>query len=228
MEQETLREIVAENRSLEEQLTKRNEQYIFDLKKSLIAANLSEEMQAKVLHEMLPNLIEGQKTGKTARQLYGTVSERTMEIIEMPEQMKESPQWHVWLDNALLLLAILTIMTGIMGIFSSKNNATFGVITILVTSIAGGFFLVIMNKYIYQYDRPGADKSKKPKFWKSAGILFLGALGWIIIMSVTMALPTKININLDPVVNVIIGLLALGARYLLKKKLNIQGGAFMR
>lgn len=43
MEAEQLREIVKENAQLEEQLTKRNQQYIFDLKKSLEAANLSEE-----------------------------------------------------------------------------------------------------------------------------------------------------------------------------------------
>ena len=42
MEAEALRAIVAENRQLEQNLTKRNEQYIFDLKKSLKAANLSE------------------------------------------------------------------------------------------------------------------------------------------------------------------------------------------
>ena len=38
MESEQLREIVKENNQLEEKLTKRNQQYIFDLKKSLEAA----------------------------------------------------------------------------------------------------------------------------------------------------------------------------------------------
>ena len=38
MEAEALRAIVAENRQLEQNLTKRNEQYIFDLKKSLKAS----------------------------------------------------------------------------------------------------------------------------------------------------------------------------------------------
>ena len=39
MEPEQLREIVKENNSLEEKLTKRNQQYIFDLKKSVEEAN---------------------------------------------------------------------------------------------------------------------------------------------------------------------------------------------
>ena len=76
MEPETLRNYVSENRELEQQLTKRNQQYIFDLKKSLEAANLSEEEKTIALHEMLPVLVKEQKGGKTARQLFGTVSER--------------------------------------------------------------------------------------------------------------------------------------------------------
>ena len=84
MEAEALRAIVAENRQLEQNLTKRNEQYIFDLKKSLKAANLSEEELALALHGILPELVAGQKTGKTARQLFGTVSELSLIHISEP------------------------------------------------------------------------------------------------------------------------------------------------
>ena len=63
MEPETLRNYVSENRELEQQLTKRNQQYIFDLKKSLEAANLSEEEKTIALHEMLPVLVKEQKGG---------------------------------------------------------------------------------------------------------------------------------------------------------------------
>ena len=42
MDPEIVRNYVAENRALEQELTKKNQQYIFDLKKSLAASNLSE------------------------------------------------------------------------------------------------------------------------------------------------------------------------------------------
>ncbi len=42
---------------------------IFDLKKSLEAANLSEEEKVKALHDILPTLVAEQKGGKTARQI---------------------------------------------------------------------------------------------------------------------------------------------------------------
>ncbi len=87
MEPEQLREIVKENNSLETKLTKRNQQYIFDLKKSLEAANLSEEEKVKALHDIL-TLVAEQKGGKTARQLFGTVSERTEAIINKPAEVQ--------------------------------------------------------------------------------------------------------------------------------------------
>lgn len=64
MEPEKLQALQAENIQLEAKLTKRNEQYIFDLKKSLRAANLTEEQTITALNEMLPVLVEEQKTGK--------------------------------------------------------------------------------------------------------------------------------------------------------------------
>ena len=63
MESEQLREIVKDNNQLEEKLTKRNQQYIFDLKKSLEEANLSEEEKVKELHDILPTLVSEQKGG---------------------------------------------------------------------------------------------------------------------------------------------------------------------
>ncbi len=103
MDPEIVRNYVAENRALEQELTKKNQQYIFDLKKSLAAANLSEEEKAVALHDMLPLLVQEQKAGRTARQLFGTVSERTEAILNKPEEVKETKPVFMWLDNALLI-----------------------------------------------------------------------------------------------------------------------------
>lgn len=88
MEPEKLQTLQAENVQLEEKLTKRNEQYIFDLKKALKAANLTDEQTIVALNEMLPTLVEEQKSGKTARQLFGTVSERLDAIVNKPAEQK--------------------------------------------------------------------------------------------------------------------------------------------
>ena len=132
MEPETLREYVSENRELETKLTKRNQQYIFDLKKSLEAANLSAEEQALALHEILPVLVLEQKGGRTARQIFGTVSERTEAILIKPEEAPKgsSPLW-MWIDNSLLILGIFGLVTGVMGIFVKDSAQTYGLLTFL-------------------------------------------------------------------------------------------------
>lgn len=229
MEPEKMREIVSENRSLEEQLTKRNQQYIFDLKKSLAAANLSEEEQALALHDILPTLVTEQKTGKTARQLFGTVSERTESIINKPEAPVEADKRPVlmWLDNFMLLFGIFAIMTSLLQLFAQNSSSTqavgYGLIGLLAASAVGGWVFYLMYKYIYQYEQPGADRSKKPKMWKTALVLVLATLFWMAAFSLASILPATINLQLDPIIMVVLGLLVLVGRHFLKKKFNIVG-----
>jgi len=223
MEPETLRGYVSKNRELEKQLTKRNQQYIFDLKKSLEAANLSEEEKAIALHEILPVLVKEQKGGRTARQLFGTVSERTEAILNKPEEVKETKPVMMWLDNTLLILGIFGIMMGIMGLFARDSAQPYGIITFISMAMVGGWVFYIMYKYMYQYERPGADKSQRPKMWKIMLILIGSFFLWIATIAVTSLLPISINIVLDPVILAVIGAAAIGLRYYLKKKYNIVG-----
>ena len=223
MDPEIVRNYVAENRALEQELTKKNQQYIFDLKKSLAAANLSEEEKAVALHDMLPLLVQEQKTGRTARQLFGTVSERTEAILNKPEEVKETKPVFMWLDNALLILGVFGLMLGTMGLFFRNSVEVYGLITLFLMAGFGGWVFYLMYKYVYQYERPGADKSKRPKLWKILLILGGAFLAWVFIIGVSALIPPFINIILPPLAFVIVGGSALGIRYYLKKKYNIVG-----
>lgn len=224
MEPEVIRQYVAQNRELETQLTKRNQQYIFDLKKALKAANLSEEELALVMHEMLPVLVREQKSGVTARQLFGTVSERTDAIINQPteeEQTNNTPVM-IWLDNFLLLLGLFGLFIGLVAQFSKGQPQPYGVLTLLATTVVGGWAFYLMHKYIYQYQMPGADKSKRPKGGKVALILIGVFVLWFVAILGSGLIPTTINIILPPVVMIIIGVIALAVRFYVKKKFNIE------
>ncbi|MFV0560373.1 MAG: DUF1129 domain-containing protein [Enterococcus sp.] len=226
MEPEALRQIVSENRTLETQLTKRNQQYIFDLKKSLTAANLTEDEMTLALNDILQTLVSEQKSGKTARQLFGTVSERTEAIINKPAVSVDASTKPalMWLDNTLLLLGLLGIMVAITGLFSRGTSApAYGIATLLIGSGMGGLVFYMMYKYVYQYEHPGADKSKKPGMLKTILILAISTLVWVIAFAGTTLLPPAINPLLDPIVVLVIGIAALGIRYYLKKKFNIVG-----
>ncbi|MHC5373198.1 DUF1129 domain-containing protein [Enterococcus sp. LJL120] len=229
MEPEKLREFVSENRQWEEQLTKRNEQYIFDLKKSMNAANLSEADQAEALHDILPTLVEGQKKGITARQLYGTVSESVEQIMNKPKESKVNAPVMMWLDNFLLFLGIFAAIFGLMNQFAaSSNSGSFGLVTLIVGAAAGGWVMYLMYKYVYQYDRPGADKSKKPKMWKSMLLMVGATLIWLVAFTASGLLPAVINPVLDPIVMLVLGAAVLGLRWYLKKRLGIVGMFSMR
>lgn len=222
MEAEQLREIVAENRELEQKLTKKNEQYIFDLKKALRAGNLSEETQAIALKEILPQLVEGQKTGITARQLFGTVSQRAEAILSRPEEKPEATPVMMWLDNTLLLFGVLLIMIYVMSMISNGKSQSMGIATLVLGSMSGGYSFYLMYKYVYQYERPGANAEKRLSWWKKGAILIGAMVLWLFIFTGSALLPVSVNPILDPIVAIVLGALALVFRYFFKKKYNVQ------
>lgn len=226
MEPETLRTFVSENRELEQKLTKRNEQYIFDLKKALKAGNLSEEEQIVALHEILPQLVAGQKSGHTARQLFGTVSERAEAILNKPEEVPEPSGVLIWLDNTLLLLGLLAIMFAITIMFSKGQTQPIGLLAYVFGSMAGGYVFYLMHKYVYSYN--SKDKEKRPNWLKSIGIIIFGMVIWLAAFAVAAFLPPVINPVLDPITMIVLGAVALVARYFFKKKYHIQGSFMTR
>ena len=232
MEELELRAMVAQNRELETQLTKRNEQYIFDLKKSLTAANLSAELQAIALAKILPALVSGQKTGQTARQLFGTVAEQTAAILSAPAPVKESAKWLMWLDNTLILFAMLAVIAGIVPLLSKAaqaSNQQQGILTLIIASMSGGYAFYLMYDKIYKYDRPGADQSARPSTWRMMGIMLGSILIWMLCyVGATLLLPVSINVTLDPFVTVSLGVIAFAVRFYLRKKYQIQGSLFSR
>lgn len=228
MEPEVLRQYVSENRELEPQLTKRNQQYIFDLKKSLQAANLSEEEMVIAMHDILPTLVEEQKTGKTARQLFGTVSERTEAIINKPQPLPETKPVLMWLDNSLFILGVFGLMVGVMGLFTNGKAQMYGLFSLIIGAAIGGFVFYLFYKFFYQYEQPGADKSKRPKMWKALLMMIPIFFLWMLVWGAS-SLPIFDILNpvMPPIVTMIIGAVALGLRWFLKKQFNIQGSFSM-
>lgn len=230
MEELALREMVAQNRELEAQLTKRNEQYIFDLKKSLVAGNLSDELQAIALSSILAELVAGQKTGKTARQLFGTVTERTDIILNAPTPAKESNWQQMWLANTLMIFGFLSLLSGALPLLSKANAAgqQQGILTIIIASITGGYAFYVAYKKIYIYDRPGADQSQRPGTLKSMGMMVGIMLVWMVFFMGSALITPTINVTLEPFVYLVLAGIAFATQYVLKKKFNIRGSLASR
>lgn len=230
METEQFQEIKEQNDELVKQLKKRNSDYIFKLRKQLFG-KVTVERQEEALNEILPKLIEGQKAGKNANQIYGTVQECANKIIEGPKkEVKPLKKWQIWLDNTLILFTVLSGFSALMSFIPSKNpEASQGMMRItslVISAMIGGLVFYFFNKYIYQYDLPGADKKKKPSFGKQMLIMALGIILWMFGMNAAMLLPSIINPILPSIVLIILAAISYGIRYYLRKKIGYTGTFF--
>ena len=64
---------------------------------------------------MLPVLVEKQKKGLTARQLFGTVTQQTQSVLEGPKKdpTVKSPDWQIAVDGGLMVGGFFALIAGI-------------------------------------------------------------------------------------------------------------------
>ena len=227
MSENTLEQTKNENSVLWNELTKRNEQYMIGLDRALTQANYDEESKHTLYNKMMKELVTNQKSGTTARQLYGTVSECAENVLQRQEatvSSERSPDWLIALDGGLLLGAIFALISGTSLLTAGENTQPgMGIISLILNFIAGGLSMLIVSKYQPDVNAP---KGKKGYF-KYIGVLILSMVFWMLAMTATMVLvPPAINISLPATAYLIIGALSFALRVYLKKKFNITGGVF--
>lgn len=227
MSEKTLEQTKNENSVLWSELTKRNEQYMIGLDRALTQANYDEESKHTLYNKMMKELVTNQKSGTTARQLYGTVSECAENVLQRQEatvSSERSPDWLIALDGGLLLGAIFALISGTSLLTAGENTQPgMGIISLILNFIAGGLSMLIVSKYQPDVNAP---KGKKGYF-KYIGVLILSMVFWMLAMTATMVLvPPAINISLPATAYLIIGALSFALRVYLKKKFNITGGVF--
>ena len=214
-----------ENSALLQKLTKRNEQYMLSLNKALTEKNMPETKKEEIFNDMLHNLVERQKAGETARQLYGTVTECANQLVAKPEQSQTgtSENWKIALDGGLMLGGLFSLITGISSLFSNvEGSSSLGLITTLLNFVIGGVVILLIAK-----NMPDRKQPKKGGMLRYILVSTLGMLTLMFVMTGSMmVIPTAINIPINTIGNVLIGILAFVAKYFAKRKLNIRGGLF--
>ena len=210
-----------------EQLTAKNSEYIHVVTRELVKIGKSDEEIKAILSDILPQIVAAQDQRVLAKDILGTPSEFTAKYAPAvvggksgkttaSQNDNETPVL-MWLDSSLLMLGVLALMNGLMAIFR-KNAKTYGLITLITMSLAAGFVMYLMFRLIYKPQSEG----KKTTNFKTFATLTLAFLGWITVFSLTMLIPKEINISPVGYVTAIIGALALGIRYLLKRQYHIK------
>ncbi|MGY0402424.1 DUF1129 domain-containing protein [Carnobacterium jeotgali] len=215
-----------ENSVLFKKLTKKNEQYMLSLNKTLIEKNMSETKKEDIFNEMLKKLVERQKTGETARQLYGTVTECANQLIDQPEKIQTGPSenWKIALDGGLMIGGLFSLITGLSGLFNNveETASSLGIITTLLNFIVGGLVILWISK-----NMPDRKKPKKGGMFRYILVSTIGMLSLMVVMTGSMiVIPAAVNVPINAIGNIVVGVLAFVAKYFAKRKLNIRGGLF--
>lgn len=211
------------------QLTKRNQQFLIAVDKNLVAANLTQEIRHAIYHEMVETLIDGQHTGKTARQLYGTPTECAATIMKQQFPTEDdsavSPDWQIALDGSLILGSIFTLITGIslMNANGESSGLTLGLITLMLNYIIAGGAMLATAKVLPKMDAPKGQRG----YFKYFAVSTLSMVVWVTVITLTsLFLPASVNLILPAEAYLVIGGLGIALRFYLKKKWRIKGGLF--
>lgn len=208
--------------NLIEELTAKNKEYIHSVTKQLMLVGKTDEEIKIILNDILPQIIEAQKTGMLARKLLGAPTEFVQQYqpktADKPVSEKNENPGLMWLDSTLLFLGFISILNGIMS-FVSSTTPVYGFVTVVLSSAVAGLVMYMMYRFFY---KPKADGSRQKWNWKGFTATVLAVILWIIVTMLSGILPKSINFSLPAIALLVIGIVAFGVRWLLKRQYNIQ------
>lgn len=208
-------------------LTKRNADYMFRFNRALDKTKLSPEKKAEAVQNMVNELVEGQKSGKTAKNLYGDIDGQVKLIVEGPQHpdaiIGGPDYWPNMAYNALTFFMIFNLMFGLMYLFSPKlleTSSPVGITAILVSALVAGFILPIMPRMF--------DPKIKHKYngWIRALFVLLGFVVWMLLFYAAQLLPPIINPVIGAWPSIILGALSIAAMFWMRRRYPIRGGFF--
>ncbi|MGV0168603.1 DUF1129 domain-containing protein [Furfurilactobacillus sp. WILCCON 0119] len=212
-------------------LTKRNEEFMFQLNKMLDQRNYTGEKRNTQLDETLTKLQEGQKTGQTAKQLFGTPTAYAEELINGPAkpgavngQGEMAGFWPTAADSMLSILAIFTAMYGILGYFSKASAAQsgqMGIVGIILVSAVFGLGWAWLTPIL----NPASGHQRLP-LWRI--LLYMAGLlvGILVLFAAVSLLPQAINPIVPAWLYIVIALASFGGDMWIRRRFNVVGGMF--
>lgn len=215
-----------ENTKLFELLTNKNKEYMIKLNRAL-EGETSASHRTELFNDMLPEIIDQQAKGVTARQLYGTVTEKAQMLVghsqpassSAADPIERSEDWKLFIDSALMLGGLFAVVQGISGFFDVKSaqGGAMGLVSLILNFLIGGVVGVLMTKYAPR-------KGDENGFGKYLFVSTAAMLVWVVIMmAVVLILPPSVNVLLPAGVIFAVGLVSLVAKFVVKKVLNIKG-----
>ena len=209
-----------------QKLTKKNQEFIHIATQQFIKDGKTDAEIKAIFEEVIPQILEEQAKGTTARSLYGAPTHWAHSFTVKEQYEKEHPKENdtpllMITDSFLLVFGLFAAISAFMNLFAPQGT-TYGLLTLTLGSLAGGVVLYLMYYYFYQYYEVSKRGMKRPALTKSLPILMLAMILWVVILMVTALLPQFLNPRVPNWFMLLLGGGALLLRYYLKKKYNIK------
>ncbi len=209
-----------------QELTNKNQQFMVGLSKQL-EGELDAPARTAIYQEIVQTLLDGQVTGQTARQLYGTPSETVQVILKQEYAETEpvrSPDWQIALDGGLLIGSLFTLVVGFATLRGSQTaQSSMGLVSLIVNYLVGGLITLWIANSMPQPDAPKGQRGILKYFLVSFGGMGL----WFFSITLSQAfLPPIINPPLPGMAYIVIAAITLLLKIFLKRRWKIVGGLF--
>ena len=217
-------------------LTRKNEEFMYQLNKQLDAKKVAADKKKTWINETVAKLQEGQKKGQTAKALFGTPTTYVDELLN-PKKKEPTVQGNnnfglLALDNGMMFFAIFSFMFGLISFINpnslSQNGhyGSSGLTAILIVAIAGGLLFGYIAKIMAPYKDKKTGKVVQRSLWIRIGMIVVAFAIWIGIYTVTALLPNSINPQTNKWVYIILGIVIFGADLYLRTRFNIVNNVF--
>jgi len=179
-------------------LTKRNQDFIWDVQNQATEKQLNAGLVAQIQEQLLA----GQKSGHTARQIFGTPQQALG--LETKKAQDSAPErgyasygfWPIAIDNTLVFFGMFTGMFGLMLLLSGQqimsntqqNVGSFGITALLLTAVSGGLFFAAWSVMV----APRKDGTQRHFIYRLIATILAFGLWFMFYMSFSL-LPSAIN-----------------------------------
>lgn len=149
------------------QLSKKNNDYVFRMRRYFTDHEIPEAKQRRLLEGLVPEMLQGQREGKPALQLYGPPTAKADSLLHAPKATKQAPYLLTAIDLSLFFTGMFALVFGAMALMntSTQKNAVNGVLPLLVMAIGVGFVFAYFNNWTR------AAKADRAPIWKMVLLL---------------------------------------------------------
>lgn len=210
-----------------QRLTKKNEDFMFHFKK-LMAQNgqLSLEKIEAVTNEVTEKLLEAQRTGTTAAQLYGTPTQAVAQFLDPKQTARKLHEYKFWelaLDTSMAILMLFAGVFGLSLFFSKQASQGAGIVSLLLIAFLGGSLYTAVVLKLTPNPKVTTATSRSRR-WLYLG---LAMVAWVLGFIVLGLLPPIINPTLPPVAYIIVAIAAYGVFRWNRQQAGLKGGGFL-